>query len=641
MAPISRIASAASTADPYIDSSLQLLLAAGYFRARIKKLSAYDRIVGGLVWCIGLVGEDVSIGVDLGEIYVEEANIGHKIYITEQICAALKQLNCPQLLQPQQIVKLVEVKPIYQVLQWLVKKVFQHREENEERIRQYSEFAAKAYTTQQGTDGSAATPTPVPTSSSQRADNQYLQWSEYLPKRKYKRKDALNIPNEEWTHAKLVMLEYGREFLNFKAPTGAQKKNSTSKDTQQFSLTRQKLDAHFHMHQREQASMSRANEASSAEDLQRELEEDTGRINRAAIGSMMELDEIQQAREKHLRNEQELERIKLEQGNSDEFLHKRKMASLHKQVDIKKQEALELKQRRDSLSARYNAAKEENDKYTNFNTKISEKLNDMKQVIADENLSPEDRAILRKLQQLVKLNESLKLQEQQFRAQCKQQLTELKQLIADLEKQKKSKEFAALVEVEKQLGLEDEKLRKVRTLLAKKNRELLVIQRKIDEIPVRSEVSQYESRFEELYGETVSKLDETRKYYDQFNTLSDTHAFMQKELTLLTQIHDFFEKSTKTKNKEYKPWMQKTVANLVVGVKKSHEAVEQQMRAEQQKRDEVQKRYNGLMAQQREYFRKIKDFEKEANKSGELRKALGKVTAMLKGAKKGIQEKES
>lgn len=31
---------------------VQLLLAAGYFRARIKGLSLFDKVVGGLVWCI-------------------------------------------------------------------------------------------------------------------------------------------------------------------------------------------------------------------------------------------------------------------------------------------------------------------------------------------------------------------------------------------------------------------------------------------------------------------------------------------------------------------------------------------------------------------------------------------------------------
>lgn len=64
--------------DPYISQSLQLLLAAGYFRARVKALSIYDRIVGGLVWCISNASDSESseLQVDLEEIFVEGANIG-------------------------------------------------------------------------------------------------------------------------------------------------------------------------------------------------------------------------------------------------------------------------------------------------------------------------------------------------------------------------------------------------------------------------------------------------------------------------------------------------------------------------------------------------------------------------------------
>lgn len=63
--------------DPYIEQSLQLLLAAGYFRARVKGLAVYDRIVGGLVWCIFNASDVDSVGlqVDL-EKFVESANIG-------------------------------------------------------------------------------------------------------------------------------------------------------------------------------------------------------------------------------------------------------------------------------------------------------------------------------------------------------------------------------------------------------------------------------------------------------------------------------------------------------------------------------------------------------------------------------------
>jgi hypothetical protein len=40
---------------------IELLLAGGYFRARIQGLSQFDKVVGGMSWCITASNEDVDI----------------------------------------------------------------------------------------------------------------------------------------------------------------------------------------------------------------------------------------------------------------------------------------------------------------------------------------------------------------------------------------------------------------------------------------------------------------------------------------------------------------------------------------------------------------------------------------------------
>lgn len=52
-----------------------LLVAAGYFRSRIKGLSAFDKIVGGMTWCISAC--DVDVDVDL--LFHENLTIGQKM----------------------------------------------------------------------------------------------------------------------------------------------------------------------------------------------------------------------------------------------------------------------------------------------------------------------------------------------------------------------------------------------------------------------------------------------------------------------------------------------------------------------------------------------------------------------------------
>ena len=53
-------------------NSCELLLSAGYFRVRVRSLSPFDKVVGGLCWCISASGQRVD--VDL--LYRENMTIG-------------------------------------------------------------------------------------------------------------------------------------------------------------------------------------------------------------------------------------------------------------------------------------------------------------------------------------------------------------------------------------------------------------------------------------------------------------------------------------------------------------------------------------------------------------------------------------
>jgi hypothetical protein len=102
-----------------INDIVGLLVAAGYFRARIRGLPPFDKIVGGLVWCL----EVSSIDVDVDLFYDADAlSIGQKIAVTEKIVRVLDRVKCPQRVHPHQIQGL-DAAAIYPVVQWLVKKV--------------------------------------------------------------------------------------------------------------------------------------------------------------------------------------------------------------------------------------------------------------------------------------------------------------------------------------------------------------------------------------------------------------------------------------------------------------------------------------------------------------------------------------
>jgi len=54
---------------------IDMLLAAGYFRARISSLSEFDKIIGGLTWCI--TASNIDVDIDL--FFEEEAQIKQKM----------------------------------------------------------------------------------------------------------------------------------------------------------------------------------------------------------------------------------------------------------------------------------------------------------------------------------------------------------------------------------------------------------------------------------------------------------------------------------------------------------------------------------------------------------------------------------
>ncbi|XP_076181266.1 coiled-coil domain-containing protein 93 isoform X2 [Ptiloglossa arizonensis] len=112
---------------------IDLLLAAGYFRARIKGLSNFDKVIGGMTWCI----ESCNFDVDVDLLFQENLTIGQKISLTEKIVAMLPKMNCPYRIEPHQIQGL-DCIHIFPVIQWLVKRSMETREETADFVRSFA-----------------------------------------------------------------------------------------------------------------------------------------------------------------------------------------------------------------------------------------------------------------------------------------------------------------------------------------------------------------------------------------------------------------------------------------------------------------------------------------------------------------------
>ncbi len=133
-----------------------------------------------------------------------------------------------------------------------------------------------------------------------------------------------------------------------------------------------------------------------------------------------------------------------------------------------------------------------------------------------------------------------------------------------------------------------------------------MIERKIDDIPERSELTQYQRQFVELYEQVASKFTETRQYYNFYNTLEDTKAYLSKEVSILNSINDSYKGSMASKSTR-EPFME-SLNNILKSVMQSLEKVDQKLSTEKESKVALTEKYNAFVEKERLYFKATKEF---------------------------------
>ncbi|ELU05628.1 hypothetical protein CAPTEDRAFT_184119 [Capitella teleta] len=580
-----------------LTQTIELLLAAGYFRARIKGLSPFDKVVGGMTWCITTCSFDLN--VDL--LFQENSNIGQKIALTEKIVAVLPRMKCPHRIEPHQIQGLDFIH-IFPVVQWLVKKAIETREELGDFIRSYSISQFQKHHTM---------PQDVEVKENKEGKIRAIRSvSEvYQPKRKYRRHETKAIADEV-TRVHCTLLEYGRRFVStvhclfylFSISLKDEMPNEKKSVLKEEDKKKEEKER-----EEEEKRLSLLMRGMSSTDSKPD------RLTAGTIGSLVGLQsaEIQQTAAYYADKQSEIDRLeKSERGGGVEH-HKRQIISLGKQIESTKQATTEIEGRHAELQEKYLETKKRYLEAKNSSQRLNDELEHLAEIEQGEN-----KGVLETLRSLVAENERLKRQEAEFRAQCKEELAKLQ---ADIEAAKEEggvetpedKERNAMIA--KQYQADREKLGKIKLLFARKNREISSLQRKIDEVPTRAELSQYQRRFVELYGQIAAKHKETKQFYTLYNTLDDTKLYLNKEVNLLNSIYDTFEQAmSSTANKEQ---FLKQFEQIVDGVKQNRLRVERKRQEEKMRRDQLNDEYLDLVEKQRHYFKTVKEFKEECRKN--------------------------
>uniref|UniRef100_A0A8C9T0Q1 Coiled-coil domain-containing protein 93 n=1 Tax=Scleropages formosus TaxID=113540 RepID=A0A8C9T0Q1_SCLFO len=564
---------------------LELLLAAGYFRARIKGLSPFDKVVGGMTWCITTCNFDVD--VDL--LFQENSTIGQKIALTEKLVSVLPKMKCPHRLEPHQIQGLDFIH-IFPVVQWLVKCAIETKEEMGDYVRAYS--VSQFHKTH-------STP----------EDDEFVQRKEkavktlvdvYKPQRKYKRHADAGVLLDEESRVHSTLLEYEdrKASLGQALPAGLTEL-SEEEDLQaaeEFTIQVVKLCFRF-----DTCSLMQ------------------GRLTASTVGHIvgMQSEEIKLMASDYADRQSE----RLLEDRSERYgpaqQHRRLVASLNKQIQQKSKHLEEVV--REVLSFAFILTA----------TELTEKL-DKELSALEEEEAQADSSVLEKLRGLVAMNENLKNQEQEFRSHCREEMTRLQQLIENLkmemgENGSDEKEQNKLIE--KQYNVDREKLQKIRLLLARRNREIAILQRKIDEVPSRAELTQYQKRFIELYGQVSATHKETKQFFTLYNTLDDKKVFLEKEVTRCYLGNIYYPPPRAMASSGAKEQFLRQMEQIVEGIKQNRMKMEKKKQENKMRRDQLNDEYLELLEKQRLYFKTIKDFKEECRKNEML---LSKLRA--KGA---------
>ncbi|XP_069011293.1 coiled-coil domain-containing protein 93 isoform X1 [Embiotoca jacksoni] len=596
--------------------TLELLLAAGYFRARIKGLSPFDKVVGGMTWCITTCNFDID--VDL--LFQENSTIGQKIALTEKLVSALPRMKCPHRLEPHQIQGLDFIH-IFPVIQWLVKRAIETREEMGDYVRAYS--ISQFQKTHRLPE-----------------DEEFLQRKDkavravldvlevYKPQRKYRRQREAGELQDEESRVHSTLLEYGRV-------SGFLLRYGFSKQPKQDKVD----DGKPSSASSSQAAPPGAVEVSEEDDLQAAEEmriktlmtsmaamaNEEGKLTASAVGQIVGLQsaEIKQIASEYA--EKQSERSSEERSDRSVPLqqHRRAVASLHKQIQEKTTQLEELRAKHAEVKTSCDEAKRRLMEASEHWEELEMELEGL-----EEAERQDDSGLLEKLRALVTMNENLKQQEQEFRTHCREEMSRLQQNIEELkvasgEDTEEEKERNQLID--RQYNTDREKLQKIRLLMARRNREIAILQRKIDEVPSRAELTQYQKRFIELYSQVSATHKETKQFFTLYNTLDDKKVYLEKEVNLLNSIHDNFQQAMSSA--AAKEQFLRQMEQIVEGIKQSRIKMEKKKQENKMRRDQLNDEYLELLDKQRLYFKTVKDFKEECRKNEML---LSKLRA--KGA---------
>ena len=617
----------------------ELFVNGGYYRARFVDVGDFDRILGSLSWAVTSCKASLDFG-DVELAHDVEASLGEKIKLCESIERALRKMGCPHELRAHQVQGL-DYDAVFPVARWLVARVIATRAEFGDRVRAYSRFRygriSRMDALERGRDDEAK-------ASGARARRALR--DEYGARRRFRRAAGREPPRENparW--AKSVMMEYGHKLAGLEAFASAatavlaasrwKRKTKASKAAGTLRPGKGASARGEHMaalvdkvnalvvsstggssaveDEEDEETGEAANELNALRDLESQLAVDDGAdtlsnaVTRVILGARGG-EEILAAAEKFGGE------IAVSGAVGKMLAVERKISAMERTLAAETATANEARERAEKSRDELKIALDELKKVTEYNDKCATETTKLRDDLTDD----EGRAAFDRVVELIKRVASSKKDEKAFKTECKKRMVELGEEIErggehTLDEDERTQiDDVAATHARERAKFEDE-----RAALGKRSRAVALLSRKLEDIPTRAELIQYERRFDELFDTVQAKLKETRKYFAAHNVLADTKKYLLKEISLLDSVHRQVRPALETVNG--KASLVTALESIRSGVEANVRLVEEKLSVERDAVDAAARARDDALRARRHHVALVKELRDAAARESQLR----------------------
>jgi hypothetical protein len=579
------------------------------------------------------------VEVDFDLLYDEDANIGQKIKLSEAIERALRRMGCPAPLLAHQIQGL-DYPALFPVVQWLVKRVLATREEFGDRLRTFSlhVYAAEGFPPLD-VDVAAA-----PGVLSRRAAALRRR---FPTQRRLRRAPGAPPPRERATAVRWVLAEYGHRFAGAPAAAtqprarvaaaeappsaqpGAPLSQAAAARAAMANLTIAGAPGGGGSATAAAAAAADAAADAAAADMAAAMAE-VGDADGALSGSAA-------ARLVSLRGAEVAAAAAAAAAAEDPTGIGARTAALARQLDAA-QRALAAEASRvaeaDAVAAAAqqaaDAAAAARDAVLAHNARCTSECASL-----DGYMGGVDADTVARVTAAVRDSAALKAAEAAFKADCRRQLAALRAAVAAADgagdgnageaappqTEEEAAEEARLAAVAAAHAAEEARLGAARAAAAQRALGVSLLQRRLDELPGRPELAQYERRFRELADVVSDKLGETRRYFAVYNAAAEALRLAGAETALLNKLRAQYE-GVRAGSGEARAAFAAQLATVAAGVAENARRAEERAAKEAAALAEATDAHAAAVARQRTYFATVKRFQEECAAGEALRRQL-------------------